>query len=192
MPLSLFRLLLRKEMERREAPGVCEAPLTSLAIGRPCAPIRMGLRIPPRGARVPHRRVCEAHRQDAAPPGAPPADADFSASAPRKLLPHLRQTLPARLCRPARHDGAAGIKRGWREDMRGLEGGDKFGDYPFDYRGVELLALGGTNAATFLLATNSSKRSVFKASLKVGMPQFGLLAEPPLGNVRLLSLLGSR
>jgi hypothetical protein len=83
--LSRFPSPSKEGMERREAPGACEAPLTPLAIGASRAPrttpavspqahpvVRTGLRIPPRGARALRWRVCEAHHPDAAPPGAPP------------------------------------------------------------------------------------------------------------------------
>jgi hypothetical protein len=69
-----FFLFPQRGMERREAPGACEAPW-----GCPCdraarAPLfrGQGCESCPE-ARAPHmRRVCEARRRDAAPPGAPP------------------------------------------------------------------------------------------------------------------------
>jgi hypothetical protein len=60
------------EMERREAPGVCETPYDEpLREVRPRA-VETDCESVPRGARVMHRWGCEAHRANAAPPGAPP------------------------------------------------------------------------------------------------------------------------
>ncbi len=49
--------------------------------------VGMGLRGPSRGARALQWQVCEASHPDAAPPGAPPADTAFAASAPKDLGP---------------------------------------------------------------------------------------------------------
>lgn len=61
-----------KEMERREAPGVCETLKTEPARLRRHAPSG-GFATPVREARAPYRQVCETGRPGAAPPGAPPA-----------------------------------------------------------------------------------------------------------------------
>ena len=71
---SRFPSLAKERMERREAPGVCETPYDEpLREVRPRAATRAECESVSRGARVVHRWGCEAHRADAAPPGAPPA-----------------------------------------------------------------------------------------------------------------------
>jgi hypothetical protein len=70
--LSLFPLSRRRDMERREAPGICEAPwdfgcdpetlraADVAAVSPQVGPVvRMGLRGPSRGARALRWRVCE-------------------------------------------------------------------------------------------------------------------------------------
>jgi hypothetical protein len=96
-------------MERREAPGNCAtAPLGGLRglPGTPCdrgthAPCKDGLARPvPRRARAVIWRLARPRHRDAAPPGAPPADADFSASAPKEKA--ASPALAFGLARPAR------------------------------------------------------------------------------------------
>jgi len=73
--------------------------------------VRMGLRRPSRGARVPQWRVCETHRPDAAPPGAPPA-IQFSPYLPRRIGPDLRLVLRPCPLHPPRHDGGGRAEKG--------------------------------------------------------------------------------
>src|SRR6478752_3534907 len=64
----------REEMERREAPGCLRGThRRTFARGSSASRVETDCESVLRGARVLHRWGCEAHRADAAPPGAPPA-----------------------------------------------------------------------------------------------------------------------
>jgi hypothetical protein len=99
-------------MERREAPGACEAPWGgALRSAPPARRIpKTGLRVRSGGARVPQWRVCETRRPDAAPPGAPPPMPGLSG------IGHLVLA-----------DATGGFRKAkLAECTRGFRGGDKF------------------------------------------------------------------